>query len=349
MGLGEQFTKTLREAVNSVAIFDYGKKEDFEVLWGTKDANGSHAFLNSTKTNREIVVVWDGRDVGGNPSANLLKQHLTPLDWALAISLAVLAKSNADAFDSIHIVDITGKVHEEWAMRMRHQLLVEMPWVTLHAPLIPDDMVFRQGYQPIISEGGKDGLLKEVDGGSWYLIPLRKKLSECQNRVGDLRKTAKQWAASLTQSRDHHDVNNIIGPEILSRGAKCQDVFRSAFLNRLDWCDLDLQQVGVWDSWDPRPAVLKLFNRTLTVLTVDDQLDQGWGRFACRLFGNRKFDKNACLSEDIFTRIETNYDKLNVAVFGCLSASPVIEFLETAHFTSRNYAQQIPIGNNPEL
>jgi hypothetical protein len=44
-------------------------------------------------------------------------------------------------------------------MRMRHQLLAEMPWVTLYAPLIPKTTdggpaVYREGYCPILGDGG---------------------------------------------------------------------------------------------------------------------------------------------------------------------------------------------------
>lgn len=348
MELCEIFTQALQKVVpGNVVVFNYGNIEDFTSLWARNNTDGSPALLQRICDSHAIIVVWDGRELGDVSSAPLLKQHLTPLDWALAFSLAVLAETRLETLAGIYIVDLTGQRHDEWAMQMRHHLLAEMPWVTLHAPLVPDGAVFRQSYLPIVDAPGQRGLLTR-EGSGWRLLAPRKSLATCRERIGDLQRTARQWVASLTQSRDHHDVNNIIGPAILSRKDTSLDTLRSAFLNRLAWCGFDLEQAKGWTPWDPLPAVKRLFNRTLTILIVDDQIHQGWGRFACRLFGDRPYDEGSVLTEDEFTRIDTNGK--GVAVFGCMSAEPLIKFLDRnkLQFDRRNYAEQIRTDNSPD-
>ena len=101
VALGELFKQSLNVAVGgTAAIFDYGFTEDFLQLWET-DA-GAPAVLKKVNGKQAIIIVWDGRSLSlhdekgepvDDPGSQLLASHLTPLDWALALSIKVLGES----------------------------------------------------------------------------------------------------------------------------------------------------------------------------------------------------------------------------------------------------------------
>lgn len=339
MTLGALYKQSLGRIVGQQQVFDYANKDDFSDLWGEGE-NGKLTVLKKIDGKESIVIVWDGRSQDESDSTEkLLTPHLTPLDWALAFSTKALGAESPPSL-RIHIVDLTGKKHDEWAMRMRHQLLVEMPWVTLHAPLIPvagngEKAAYREGYLPII-----DGLL-EKNGGDWKLKTAGKSLSAGARM--NLVYLSKQWAATLTHSDDHHDINNIIGPDLLAKGKFQKNGPTRSMLTRLRWSD----GIVNCDTWESYPAAKnvkdKLFGRPLSLLVIDDQLHQGWGRFACRLFSEGYNDA---------TEINNNLTKINsgnqlVRIYGSLGPDPLIEFLKKAKFDHRNYCSQIIHPSGP--
>ena len=154
--LGQSFKAALEDLngqaqeKQSLCIYDYGKRKDFRMLWDLKEDPED---CEKPPEQGPIIILWDGQIWEEEPNEELLLPHLTPMDWALAFSI-----NNPDADISIHIVDLTGKEDDgRWAMQMRHQLLVEMPWVKLYAPLIPEKVRVRQGYNPIIAPPCFDG------------------------------------------------------------------------------------------------------------------------------------------------------------------------------------------------
>ena len=442
--LGRSFKEALKKIdqnQNQIAIYDYCDGEDFKKLWplGTNQLGKPH-----------IIIVWDGRGWSDDRNENLLAPHLTPMDWALAFSIEVLG-SNSATDTSIHIVDLTGEEHDkEWAMRMRHQLLVEMPWVKLYAPLTPEKdgkpVRIRRGYNPIVSptssndgspallealsdaskcpnlsgdalarEGTNEGnqqpevseetleptkshglykLLRTLlrlkrspivppDPGSndstlasseetneelqhtepsgetlnpeassdgnqqLKLNPSGETLKDAQTSDSRDRliNLARQWSASLTQSDDHHDVNNVIGPSILFRETPDSGSGESlvdALLTRLSWCDHDFKGVTA-HQWNAACKVKQdLFGRYVDVYAVDDQLNAGWGRAVCWLL-KEKGKNNVTLSDERFERLNDKKDT-KVRIYGCPSPDPLIDFLENAEYAEyhqRDYNQQI--------
>ena len=337
--LGGSFKQVLNNLADeeSIAIYDYCEEEDFKKLW----ALGSN-FYNLHK--QHIIIVWDGRGWGGERNEHLLAPHLTPMDWALAFSIETLEKK-PKAITSIHIVDLTGKEDDkEWAMQMRHLLLAEMPWVKLYAPLTPKKdgktARIRQGYSPIIT------LLEKHNSGSLKLNPSGETLKDAQtsdsrNRLINL---ARQWSASLTRSDDHHDINNVIGPGFLGRKSRPKEGLRGAFHTRLLWCDIKINQAQI-SPWSLKKN--KLFDKPLSVLTVDDHLMEGWGEFICKLLGNRTFEKlEDCNSK--FQKIsQGNTDTMNI--YGCTGPDPLIQFLNNrAKFTCRDFTQQVMCSENED-
>ena len=303
MTIGKIFRNALEAAVaeQQAVVLDYGDKKTFVGLWEI-DEGGSYpvAIGNSMKRDENcngqseekipIIIIWDGRAVGGEDAwANLLKPHLTPMDWALAFSIRALGQMMPNRPNvTIHIVDLTGQDHDAWSMRMRHQLLADMPWVTLHAPLIPQ-AVHRIGYRPILNgcnslltnNGGKWTLTN--NGGKWTLQSEVETLKEYSSRGcgRNLTDMTRQWVSTLVQSHDHHDLNNLVGPWILSSATPEQlgneIPSLSAFWTRLRW-------TGFLPEGTPETGT-DLGVGELDVLAIDDQLNTGWNHVICRLFG----------------------------------------------------------------
>ena len=311
-------------------VYDYDST-DFDVLWS--DQNGKLGVLAQLQIRKRIVIVWDGSsNANADAIAKQLKPHLTPLDWALAFSIKLACDHLHEFRDGlgIHIIDLTGRKHDEWAMQMRHTLLAEMPWVKLYAPLIPDAHSYRNGYRPIVEQernghliNGVEKLLASSEGA--HHSPNRKVLIQL----------AKQWAATLTHSEDHHDINNILGPYFL--GVAPRESHTASMVNKLRW-GMQYCRVERPIHWRGVGTLKKnVFGRQVSVLVIDDQLHCGWDDFSHRLFGIQS-NNNAHRSSESCNSVEND----SVKVTGYLAPDVLIEFLQTrAVFTKRNYQGQI--------
>ena len=182
MSLGQSFKDALIEVAKaedeSIEVYDYCDECDLKEL------------LELNKP-RHIIIVWDGR-------SNKIKQ--TPMRWALDFSVKMLdSKPKADI--SISIVDLTGEKHDqECGIRMRQELLAEMPWVKLYAPLVPENsgekVWFREGYIRLL--GDPCSLLKGE--GNNFRLNSCGRISEVVNpllKKNALISLANQWDASL--------------------------------------------------------------------------------------------------------------------------------------------------------
>ncbi len=317
MTIGSIFADAVSTAINGQArVFDYGDQATFVDLWtmgeegcprvfgmgegsgrekkaagnASGDPNQERSAKNGEPTaGKTIIIVWDGRALSqSDERAELLKPHLTPMDWVLAFSINALAQNEVPecADVAIHIIDLTGRDHTAWSMEMRHQLLAEMPWVTLHAPLIPNGP-YRSGYRPVLDDYGS--LLESNGNGTgWNLRAGTATLKACafdgfgRNLAG----LSGQWASTLVQTHDHHDLNNLVGHSILSGKEPSVSPLLVAFWNRLRW-------TGFLPGELPAPDVADINMGELDVLTIDDQLDVGWDHVICRLFGAENSEEEA--------------------------------------------------------
>lgn len=426
MDLGELYKKALEKTfVNQITVYDYAT--DFETLW-KKDSQGAPAILQNLKDN-PLMIVWDGNKpqtskTPGNADV-LLEKHLTPLDWALSLSIQAIEDRKVPSI-SIHLIDITaGQFEEYWAIRMRYQILADMPWIRLYTPLKfkfdnyelflihenvmaldevnIDETIITINMDKPSGDGENDDKLSNISfknkikrklGGLFMDLGKRWISSEFQgngnndtneknssdtstnndpkqfalfiNRNGSwiinenvcdktiancttyglgtkLKNLAAQWASSLIQSNDHHDINNVIGPDIIAKGESERAGMPGAFLNRLSWSGIKLDESKNWTPWEAEAAARnELFGNSISVLVVDDNLQQGWGRFVCRLFGNQQFDEDCVFSQDNFSNLNKNNPKIRIQ--GCLTAKPIIQFLEKADFMRRNFSSQITDG-----
>ena len=321
--IGDFFACALKNALaDGVTVHNYDDHGDFSKLWGLEDSQAVF------KKGKPIVIVWDGSTRPADSSdgsqgmdkttstdsgrTNSLAAHLTPLDWALAYSISVLDNNSLPAV-SIHIVDLTGQDHDKWAFRWRHQLLAQMPWVSLHAPLIPtradgEPAPYRAGYRPIRGENGDTPLLCR-GSDSWKLFSSTT-LKSCNiaGRREALRQLVDAWAATVARTHDHHDLNNLAGPWILTAASSCDPLIH-AFRQKLKWtglwtgeaplgADASDSSGGMRPSsdWNSSPSSTVTVESSTSnndtnsekaychVLVVDDMLALGWDKVILKLF-----------------------------------------------------------------
>lgn len=282
---------TAGEAQSLIRIVNYSS--NFEDLWCRALDTDEAPFGELT----DLVVLWDGQSQS-EPSDAMLLPHLTPLDWALLYSIRA-CDGPVRGGASIHIVDLTGaQFREAYAIRQRHQWLAEMPWVGLYGALTPAEMArmhHRKGYRPLYSSGdtGRSLLGPTRDSGAGYEFNAGHDLARLP-RTRDVRLRERltdllaAWAASLPNTRDHHDLNNIVGPMLFSDLVAGQRIEARAVLRKIQclpwWGTLreSLPSDGIFD-WSRSD---QWFKRPLSVVVVDDQVAAGWGHFVRVVFGN---------------------------------------------------------------
>lgn len=337
---GTELAHSARQA--RVRIINYGS--EFEDLWSRVLDTDEAPFGDVT----DLVVLWEG-DVRADPSDAMLSPHLTPLDWALLYSIRACDESGRGDL-SIHIVDLTGaQFREAYAIRQRHQWLAEMPWVGLYGALSPTDLPgirYRRGYRPLHSNADATASLlrpRKDDGGGLEFnaghdldrMPQTKDVRQ-RERLTEL---LVAWAASLPNTRDHHDLNNIVGPAILTGSAEGEVSYAMVKkITALPWWEAgaeDLQSKGLF----PWTQSAQWFDRKLSVLVVDDDVHQGWGQFVQQVFGDvdpaRASIRLLDNAEELLTFLEASavYDRRDYCASVCsqdanLPVTPEIVFLD---------------------
>ena len=276
--LHEQYTGLFKELCvheegTIVKVYNYACKEDFDELWELQQDEPHH-----------IIIVWGNTwNDGANP---LLIPHLTPMDWALSYFANKAAGQRGAPF--VYIVDLTGKIHDEWAMKSPQigeilgidKISGAMPRVRLYGFLTQNS--FRQGYyHPVISMKGVEGLITTMGDGK-YELNLRSEKTEDPNGEGGLEHNQeklielfRKWKNDSASwgSGDHHDINNLIGPALL-----IPDGIYGALARR-----------ACVDGFSPPPlfkeAGEKLeIEKKLCIIVVDDRIHDGWDRAFCSYF-----------------------------------------------------------------
>lgn len=299
----------------SIRIVNY--TSDFEDLWCRALDTDEPPFGDLT----DLVVLWEGQSQS-QPSDAMLMPHLTPLDWALLYSIRVCDGSVRGGV-SIHIVDLTGaQFREAYAIRQRHQWLVEMPWIGLYGALTPAEMArmhHRRSYRPLYSstDTAKSLLRAARDSGAGYEFNASHDLARLP-RTRDVGLRARltdllvAWAASLPSSRDHHDLNNIVGPAILTGSVDGDASYAmSKKVIALPWWEVGAKEFRATGLF-PWNQSAQWFDRKLSVLVVDDDVHKGWGQFVQQVFGDsRKVPASISLldnADELVSFLETSAD-----------------------------------------
>jgi hypothetical protein len=294
----------------------------FEALW--TDAWRERVFAGAS----QLVLLWDKQPDGDR----LLLDHLTPLDWALAVSHRALQEGcgDKDRDWSLQIVDLTfGAQNEAWALRHAASLLDAMPWVRLYAPL----KLKRRAYERLEISG--QGAV------AWRKTPSLAESCARRGReaVGDaVRGMVRTWQGSLQRRDDHHDLNNSVGAyvltDLLGIDAPVSEKVRvgtRAFLQRMRWTATE-QPVEI----ERGPAAALQVEGPARVIVVDDQINEGWSGVAAHLFGLQPVAADPVMV-DHELRSFASSDTGTVTMLCAKGAAPLVERLTRADFGRRNF------------
>lgn len=275
MGVGQVYAQALEAALAGKAnVYRYA--DALTTLWSDK-----------LPTTSPIVIVWDRKQLGESPDDHLLEKHLTPLDWALVWSLKQARAGQS--VPSIVIIDVTaGNWKDTWAWSVRHQLLADMPWVTLTAPFVreEDEFLYRWTFSKTAMDSGgvaEDGLIRKKDG-VWglYSGPGAEKPDRTPLEWLD-----KLWSASLRLSDENHDISNIVGARLMlemfsaRRSVSKRTAPMRALIAKAKWSGL---KVPKWDPW-ALPNTQYLYEKKISAILVDDKHESGWAAFLEEVLG----------------------------------------------------------------
>lgn len=190
-----------------IKIFSY--RDKFATLWNLDEKSST------------IVIVWDDipprqQDVVAT------NKYLTPIDWAVAFSLAVHDAALKDDPKSpsykdlrILILDLNSQsVSNADSVRLVKQSpyrsLMSMPWVRLYRPAVSNNP---ENKKP---EWDAVDLINNIKGIGDNNVPSLKESVEKEKPDMDLIRNI--WAAFLTKPStpgDHHAIANLVGPLLL--------------------------------------------------------------------------------------------------------------------------------------
>ncbi len=283
-------------SLGSNQVFSYG--DDFRALWEKLDNPVSG-------TDREqITVVWDAipqrdKKVMGASGADVdTGEYLTPLDWAVAYSLAVDGKTEGSKKYpdlKIFIIDLASEARKTSpAVRFfdmfprRH--VKSMPWIRL-LKIIPKDET--------------EWSMSELISNTHESLPM-KSIKEFTKPAlaSELDMIRRMWAGAITKTAradDHHAIANILGPQLLLKDsalARNDDhVLALRILLRSLGLYRDEDKTGLlsgstqWldsreELWaDKLSCVLGTNKVKLSLILIDDQWTDGWGEVICKAVG----------------------------------------------------------------
>jgi hypothetical protein len=298
MNLAAEYQKVISSKLDGqCAVYDYSA--DFHKFWEDDETLPAPEIIEATSKSalKALIIVW-GEMPDESASDKLLMPHLTPLDWVLAFSMKMLSPDTGTLEDldfSIHIIDLTVKAYEDsYASSVRGALLDEMPWVRLYAPLIPPNARYRKRHFPLAGLILSKDLKAELDKVPKMACSLKDHESEARTALSNI---SQLWRASVIQSDDHHDLNNIVAPMLIPNlidpnqpiNTSEDTNAQAAFIHRLMWCNLFLVPE---DSEDPEQKLYKApeFPTPLDIVAIDDQLADGWDNVLGLLVGIPKGD-----------------------------------------------------------
>ncbi len=286
-------------------VFDYGSEEAFRHLWGAglphKDGIPGQDPVNApSAVDQPLVVVWDG--TAPVPSADkrqlVFLPHLEPLDWALIWSLRWLSRceypANAPLPESaprIGIVDLRPLGRSQaWSQLFQPQLLAAMPWVHVYRPLA-DPPEQHRGAPLVASDKSWGGPLlvpQRLPESPWKLavasnvqnsVPISGKRERLLRGLEVLQRL---WLSALSEGEEHHDINDLMGPLLLSvwQGRQSEVNAAPPYLRAM----LSRCQAGPLADPTAGPEAGAALTTSCRILAVDDHLDgtrdgtgTGWG------------------------------------------------------------------------
>lgn len=207
---------------------NYRDRDGFEALWGLRPET-EQAEPSLAKT---FLIDWCGVPYSG-PDGPRIAEFTTPLDWALGTVYQALERDPTSfTLPSVIIVDRQSHLH-------RSSFAVEMSSALVDA---------FGGHVCVFSACAADGS-DPMD--LLALLKTGKPASALRNpRQGTLRALRQAWIGYTVQSRDHHDLNNLIGPLAFAAPDDTAPLERRALLRMIRFlCLLDKGESAPTTGW----------------------------------------------------------------------------------------------------
>lgn len=237
------------DAQSDLAVFAYS--DAFDALWGMEEGGlaeiAANLWMSCKGREYSLVVVWDGtEDIGG--SAFDVASHVTPYDWAAALSIALsdqCVTENDSSPPRIRFLIFnlfSGREGRSFIERNLYGLQNLLPWLQDYRPVVergqgapevpdvlsPDDpdefRLLRQAWPPWLRDADllindlmcPFGIRTMFEGGSFQA-----------RHIGMLKDL---WRQHLVRPGDRHAIANLLGPLILGEALPetYRDTLRSA-------------------------------------------------------------------------------------------------------------------------
>lgn len=300
----QELAGALRKILNSDwRVYSY--KADFATLWSLdnpsegKEVGGQDkkfdGWVCGGTGEKHALIVWDGMPEADEQPINIL-DHLTPFDWALSLSRDLLdkhlhnrQKEQLAALPALQILILDLYSHHypnSFACRMLESILPAMPWMKVFR-LLPR----RADSQSAADKNGPEKFceaIKEVSSDV-KVNPFPPLNSAPGAAFAAVKPFVDAWTGNLLQSGSHHDVNNLLGPLLLSETFNDQTIQsrvltsrlpRRALLQHARWLGLapDKEKVGgaAGGRWFDIASSANELGENIVVTLLDDQANNGW-------------------------------------------------------------------------
>lgn len=333
----------LRKILNSDwRVYSY--KADFATLWSQED-DKFNAWVHGGTGEKHALIVWDGMPEADEQPINIL-DHLTPFDWALSLSRDLLdkhlhnrQKEQPAALPALRILilDLYSHHHyDAFACRMLESILPAMPWMKVFRllPRLADS-------QSAVDKNGVEEFRKViVELSSNAATPFSPLNKDPGAAFAAVRPFVDAWTGNLLQSGSHHDVNNLLGPLLLSEAFNdpalqgrvlTSRLPRRALLQHARWLGLapDKEKVGeaAGGRWFDIASSANELGDNIVVTLLDDQANNGWVDILTGALGmQRKIngDEPIPASENGFSQVA---EKVRVTISASTSCEAILKSL----------------------
>jgi predicted RNA-binding protein with RPS1 domain len=322
----------------------YAYQESFNELWGVD--NGIDQLINELITSKieDIIVIWDEIPQGDTRSVNTTL-YLTPIDWAMAFSLAACRIDKDNSNFRITIIDLNSDTYASApTVRFINQYhkrdVMAMPWIRIVRPIYAKD---KKG----IDEREHD--IKEVifelfsgcDDNSEFKSLVKALVADSSYDFEVIRSVWRSNLIKTPNTDDHHAIANLLGPQLLlGETVRKADVTVQALRCVMLVAGLFPSESGVGAlltgavSWlDPaeHPAwrtIKKRAGNRLKLILVDDQWQDGWGEVLCKAVGLDFNESGIQTSVGAKALAKISCANQNISVYATSSANVILEKLE---------------------
>ncbi len=196
----------------------------FELMWGLLS---SQAGVSSPPTSeRTVVVIWDGGP-GAEGSVDIAR-WVTPVDWAVAMSLYLTRSKERPAL-RVLIFDAAPAAHAVPAVQAFAMLRGALPWIQIYRPVTSLETLSAIAAQinddsPSIFKVTRALLKPSQQDAVRFVADLRSgfgsvtSLADSDFSIDDAEMLRSMWSSLLLKAGSRHDIANVIGPIVLSRG-----------------------------------------------------------------------------------------------------------------------------------